>query len=87
MLELPVTGGVHLAARGKIIMLAGGDVNLFRLHYPLLQAMEDNIFNIGSIGSAAVIKVITNMLTFIHLVADGEALMLAKKGGLNLDVA
>ena len=87
MLELPVTGGVHLAARGKITMLAGGDVDLFRLHYPLLQAMGDNIFHIGPIGSAAVIKVITNMLAFIHLVADGEALMLAKKGGLNLDIA
>ena len=31
------------------------------------------------------IKVITNMLAFIHLVADGEALMLAKKGGLDLE--
>ena len=87
MLELPVTGGVHLAARGKITMLAGGDVDLFRLHYPLLQTMGDNIFHIGPINSAAVIKVITNMLAFIHLVADGEALMLAKKGGLNLDIA
>lgn len=87
MLELPVTGGVHLAARGKITMLAGGDVNLFRQNYPLLQAVGDDIFHIGPIGSAAVIKVITNMLAFIHLVADGEALMLAKKGGLNLDIA
>jgi 3-hydroxyisobutyrate dehydrogenase len=38
----------------------------------------------GPIGSAAVIKVITNMLAFIHLVACGEALMLAKRGGLDL---
>jgi 3-hydroxyisobutyrate dehydrogenase len=38
----------------------------------------------GPLGSAAVIKVITNMLAFVHLVADGEALMLAKRGGLDL---
>ncbi len=38
----------------------------------------------GPLGSAAVIKVITNMLAFIHLVACGEALMLAKRGGLDL---
>jgi 3-hydroxyisobutyrate dehydrogenase len=38
----------------------------------------------GPLGSAAVIKVITNMLAFIHLVAAGEALMLAKRGGLDL---
>jgi 3-hydroxyisobutyrate dehydrogenase len=41
-------------------------------------------FLMGHIGSAAVIKVITNMLAFIHLVAAGEALMLAKRGGLDL---
>jgi len=34
-----------------------------------------------------VIKVITNMLAFIHLVADGEALMLAKQGGVDLKLA
>ena len=87
MLELPVTGGVHLAAKGKITMLAGGSTRLFELHYPALQAMGDKIFHIGPLGSAAIIKVITNMLAFIHLVADGEALMLAKKGGLDLDTA
>ena len=41
----------------------------------------------GPLGSAAVIKVITNMLAFIHLVADAEALMLAKRGGLDLGQA
>ena len=87
MLELPVTGGVHLAAKGKITMLAGGSTDLFELHYPALQAMGDKIFHIGPLGSAAIIKVITNLLAFIHLVADGEALMLAKKGGLDLDTA
>ena len=49
--------------------------------------MGDKIFYIGPISFAAVIKVITNMLVFIHLVADGEALMVAKKGWLNLDEA
>jgi len=38
----------------------------------------------GPLGNAAIIKVITNMLAFIHLVAAGEALMLAKQGGLDL---
>jgi 3-hydroxyisobutyrate dehydrogenase len=38
----------------------------------------------GQLGNAAIIKVITNMLAFIHLVAAGEALMLAKRGGLDL---
>lgn len=87
VMELPVTGGVHLAAQGKITMLAGGDKDLFDRHRPALAAMGDKIFHMGPLGSAAVIKVITNMLAFIHLVADGEALMLAKRGGLDLGQA
>jgi len=87
MLEAPVTGGVHLAARGEITVLVGGDDDLFTLHRPALQAMGGRIFHMGPLGSAAVIKVITNMLAFIHLVADGEALMLAKRGGLDLKTA
>jgi 3-hydroxyisobutyrate dehydrogenase len=83
-LESPVTGGVHLAARGEITVLAGGPADLFELHKPALQAMGKKLFHMGPLGSAAVIKVITNMLAFIHLVADGEALMLAKRGGLDL---
>ena len=83
-LEAPVTGGVHLAAQGKITVLAGGDTDLFELHKPALQALGGQLFHMGPLGSAAVIKVITNMLAFIHLVADGEALMLAKRGGLDL---
>jgi 3-hydroxyisobutyrate dehydrogenase len=83
-LEAPVTGGVHLAARGEITVLAAGDKDLFDLHHKALQAIGNKIFHMGPIGSAAVIKVITNMLAFIHLVADAEALMLAKRGGLDL---
>jgi 3-hydroxyisobutyrate dehydrogenase len=83
-MELPVTGGVHLAAQGKITLLAGGDADLFETHLPAMRAMGGQIFHMGPLGSASIIKVITNMLAFIHLVADGEALMLAKRGGLDL---
>lgn len=83
-IECPVTGGVHLAASGDITVLVGGDAALFDLHRPALQAMGGTILHMGPLGSAAVIKVITNMLAFIHLVADGEAMMLAKRAGLDL---
>lgn len=83
-LECPVTGGVHLAAAGKITALVGGDAALYERHRPAIEAMCARSFLMGPIGSAAVIKVITNMLAFIHLVAAGEALMLARKGGLDL---
>jgi len=84
MLEAPVTGGVHKAAAGEITVLVGGDEALFDEHRDLLAAIGSPVLYMGPLGSAAVIKVITNMLAFIHLVAAGEALMLAKRGGLDL---
>jgi 3-hydroxyisobutyrate dehydrogenase-like beta-hydroxyacid dehydrogenase len=83
-LECPVTGGVHLAAAGKITALVGGEPALYEKHRAAIEAMCARSFLMGHVGSAAVIKVITNMLAFIHLVAAGEALMLAKRGGLDL---
>ncbi|MER8867886.1 NAD(P)-dependent oxidoreductase [Mesorhizobium sp. M0751] len=83
-LECPVTGGVHLAAVGKITALVGGEAALYARHRPAIEAMCARSFLMGPVGSAAAIKVITNMLAFIHLVAAGEALMLAKKSGLDL---
>lgn len=84
LLEAPVTGGVHLAARGEITVLVGGSVELFELHKPALQVIGNRMFHMGPLGTAAIIKVITNMLAFIHLKACSEALMLAKRGGLDL---
>ncbi|QYZ71285.1 NAD(P)-dependent oxidoreductase [Neotabrizicola shimadae] len=87
MLEAPVTGGVHLAARGEITVLVGGEQDLFDLHRPALEAIGNRLFHMGPLGSASIIKVITNMLAFIHLKATSEALMLAKRGGLDLGQA
>ncbi len=84
MLEAPVTGGVHLAARGEVTVLVGGEQAQFEHHKSALEKIGNRIFFMGPLGSASIIKVITNMLAFIHLVADAEALMLAKRGGLDL---
>jgi 3-hydroxyisobutyrate dehydrogenase len=86
-LEAPVTGGVHRAATGEITILVGGEEEVFRTHEAALQAMGGEVLHMGGLGQASVIKVITNMLAFIHLVAAGEALMLAKRGGLDLTKA
>ena len=84
MLEAPVTGGVHRAAAGEITILVGGDEALFRTHELALKAMGGEIIHMGPLGTAAAIKVVTNMLAFVHLVASGEAMMLAKRAGLDL---
>lgn len=83
-LEAPVTGGVHLAASGEITVIVGGDAEVVAAHMPLFRALGERVFHVGPLGRASDLKVITNMLAFIHLVACGEALMLAKRAGLDL---
>jgi len=85
--EAPVTGGVHLAKAGEITVILGGDDQVVQEFMPIFQIIGNRIFHVGGVGQASKIKAITNMLAFIHLVADGEALMLAKKGGIDLKTA
>ena len=87
MLELPVTGGVHLAASGELALLAGGDAATLDRHADALAAMGREVHHIGAVGDAALVKVVTNMLAFIHLKACGEALMLCARGGVDLATA
>ena len=84
VLECPVSGGLHRAARGEMTVFVGGEEAVFQRHLPALEAMCGPIFHVGDVGSASLLKVITNMLCLIDLVAAGEALLLAKQGGLDL---
>ena len=84
VLECPATGGVHRAARGEMTLLVGGDEALFKRHVSLLEALSGQLVYMGKLGNASLIKVITNLLCLVDLAAMGEALMLAKRGGLDL---
>ena len=85
VLECPVTGGVHLANSGEITVLVGGDEEVYKRVEPLLQAMGGQIIYMGKLGNASVVKVVTNMLAFIHLVAAAEAMMVPAKYGVDPD--
>jgi 3-hydroxyisobutyrate dehydrogenase len=86
-LACPVTGGVHRAEAGEITVLVGGAQQVFEAHKAALEAMGGRVIHLGGIEQAAVTKVVTNMLAFIHLIAAGEALMLCAKGGVDLTAA
>jgi 3-hydroxyisobutyrate dehydrogenase len=86
-LACPVTGGVHRAEAGEITVLVGGAQQVYEAHRSALQAMGGRVIHLGGIEQAAVTKVVTNMLAFIHLIAAGEALMLCAKGGVDLRAA
>lgn len=83
-LEAPVTGGVHKAAAGELTVLVGGDPATYAAHRGLLEQVGSKVIYLGPLGQASRMKVVTNMLAFIHLVAAGEGLMLAARAGIDL---
>ena len=84
-LDGPVSGGCHRAATGNIAIFVGGDRVAFEKILPILTAMGEKILHTGGLGSATVLKVITNYLASAHLVALGEAWTVAKKSNLDLE--
>ncbi|WP_435097731.1 NAD(P)-dependent oxidoreductase [Candidatus Pelagibacter bacterium nBUS_27] len=83
-LDGPVSGGCHRAATGNIAIFVGGERNAFDKILPALTVMGRKILHTGELGSATVLKVITNYLASVHLVALGEAWTVAKKSDLDL---
>ena len=83
-LDGPVSGGCHRAATGNIAIFVGGERNAFEKILPALTVMGRKILHTGELGSATVLKVITNYLASTHLVALGEAWTVAKKSNLDL---
>ena len=80
----PVSGGCHRAATGNIAIFVGGERKAFEKILPALTVMGRKILHTGELGSASVLKVITNYLASVHLVALGEAWTIAKKSNLDL---
>ena len=80
----PVSGGCHRAATGNIAIFVGGERKAFEKILPALTVMGRKVLHTGELGSASVLKVITNYLASVHLVALGEAWTIAKKSNLDL---
>ena len=84
-LDGPVSGGCHRAATGNIAIFVGGERNSFEKILPVLTTMGRKILHTGELGTASILKVITNYLASVHLAALGEAWTVAKKSKLNLN--
>ena len=84
-LDGPVSGGCHRAATGNIAIFVGGERNSFEKILPILTIMGRKVLHTGELGTASILKVITNYLASVHLAALGEAWTVAKKSKLNLN--
>ena len=83
-LDGPVSGGCHRAATGNIAIFVGGERSAFEKVLPALTVMGRKILHTGELGTASILKVITNYLASVHLVALGEAWTVARKSNLDL---
>ncbi|WP_412176212.1 NAD(P)-dependent oxidoreductase [Lentibacter sp. XHP0401] len=85
--DCPVSGGCHRADTGNISIFAGCERETFERILPLLTIMGRRVLHTGPLGSASVLKVLTNFLATANLVSVAEALTVAKGAGMDLGVA
>ena len=85
--DCPVSGGCHRAATGNIAIFAGCNRKVFDEIFPLLSVVGGEILHTGELGSASVLKVITNFLATANLVALCEALATTQASGVDLGLA
>jgi len=84
-MDCPVSGGCHRAATGNISIFAGGSRAAFDRVLPILAILGRQILHTGPLGSASVLKVLTNYLCTVHLAALAEALSVAKVAGMDMN--
>ncbi len=83
--DCPVSGGCHRAATGNIAIFAGCERTTFETMLPLLTTMGRRILHTGELGSASVLKVVTNYLATANLLSLCEALVTSKVAGMDLN--
>jgi 3-hydroxyisobutyrate dehydrogenase len=86
-LDCPVSGGCHRAETGNISIFAGGNREAFERVLPVLSVLGRRILHTGPLGSASILKVVTNYLCTVHLAALAEALCVSKVAGMDMNVA
>lgn len=84
-MECPVSGGCHRADTGNIAIFAGGSRAAFETVLPVLTTMGRRILHTGALGTASQLKVMTNYLCTVHLVALAEALTTCQAAGLDMN--
>ncbi|MDP7578931.1 MAG: NAD(P)-dependent oxidoreductase [SAR202 cluster bacterium] len=83
-IDAPVTGGVMGAETGTLSILVGGDAETVERALPVLNVLGDNVTHMGPVGSGHTAKIANQILGAATLAGIGEAFVLAKKAGLNL---
>ena len=83
VIDAPVCWGLHGARDGKLASLCGGAAADVERARPVLEAYSRSVHHIGPLGKGQVAKAVNNMLHWAHNITNYEALLLAKRHGLD----
>jgi 3-hydroxyisobutyrate dehydrogenase len=86
LVDAPVTGGAAGAAKGTLTIMASGAAEAVNEARPVLEAFGSRVYNLGPAGAGARMKVLNQLLCGVHLAVAGEAIALARRQGLPLDM-
>jgi 3-hydroxyisobutyrate dehydrogenase-like beta-hydroxyacid dehydrogenase len=87
MLDAPLSGSPVTVQQGNASLMIGGDRGAFERVEPVLRAIGPKVTYIGGSGQAATMKLAVNALLMVEVIAFGEAVALAEKGGVAREVA
>jgi 3-hydroxyisobutyrate dehydrogenase-like beta-hydroxyacid dehydrogenase len=87
MLDAPISGSPVTLQQGNASVMVGGERTAFEKAEPVLRAIGPKVTHIGANGLAVQMKIAVNLLLMVEVIAFGEAVALAEKGGVNREVA
>lgn len=87
MLDAPVSGGEQGAIDGTLSIMVGGEPAVFKKCLPIFEVIGKNIVYLGQSGMGQTVKLMNQILVAGNLNAVVEALVFAKKQGINMEKA
>jgi 3-hydroxyisobutyrate dehydrogenase-like beta-hydroxyacid dehydrogenase len=87
MLDAPISGSPVTVTAGNASIMVGGDEATYERVKPVLLAIGPKVTRIGGNGLACQMKIAVNLLLMVEVIAFGEAVALAEKGGVAREIA
>ncbi len=85
LLDCPISGTGKQAEDADIVIYASGNSSSYETVLPLIRSFSRECFYLGDFGNGTKTKLIANLLVAIHNVASAEAILLAKKTGIEME--
>jgi 3-hydroxyisobutyrate dehydrogenase len=83
MIDAAVSGSVPQVEQGTLVIFVGGDRDAYERARPILEALGQHIFHMGSSGMGTTMKLVVNTLLGCGMQALAEAIVLGESAGLD----